>query len=250
MVKFCMAKDTNIAEIVATKTPCWACKAEAEANAHFCPACGRVQPSLPTDHFRFFGLERKLNVNTAALEREFYRLSRKLHPDVYARASADEQQWSLEKSSQLNDSYRILKEPIVRTQYLLGLEGIKLEEQSSAATIAARESGTEKIQVVPPELLEEVFELNMQLQEMRAHKEMGESGPGIAHGLLAAKDRFEGMLNHSTEELKQLWDRWDAALSTEAETAKALAKEEMAGLLNRRSYVRNLVRDVNEALGN
>ena len=122
-------------------------------NAHFCPSCGKVQAAAPIDHFSFLGLQRKLNIDTAALEREFYRLSRKLHPDVYARAAGNEQQWSLEKSSQLNDAYRTLKDPIARTQYLLRLEGVQLEEQSSAATATARETGNDKKQVIPPELL-------------------------------------------------------------------------------------------------
>ena len=90
--------------------------------------------------FSFFGLPRKLELDEAVLEREFYTLSRKLHPDVYSRASAREQAWSLEKTSQLNDAYRTLKDPISRTEYLLTLEGIQLEEQSKIATEQARAS--------------------------------------------------------------------------------------------------------------
>ena len=78
--------------------------------------CSRREP---TDFFSFFGLPRRLQLDEAALEREFYALSRKLHPDVYSRASAREQAWSLEKTSQLNDAYRTLKDPISRTEYLL-----------------------------------------------------------------------------------------------------------------------------------
>src|SRR5512143_301498 len=140
---------------------CWSC-GDMRA-AHFCNSCGKLQPALPTDYFTFFGLPKKLNVDTAALEREFYKLSRKLHPDLYARSTGQEQVWSLEKSSQLNDAYRTLRDPISRTQYLLKLEGVQLEEQSKAATDKARQTGEEKKQVIPPELLEEVFELNMQL---------------------------------------------------------------------------------------
>src|SRR3954467_705293 len=92
---------------------CWSCGTM--RAVHFCNACGKVQPAAPVDYFSFFGLPRKLNIDTAALEREFYRLSRKLHPDVYAQALGKEQDWSLEKSSQLNDAYRTLRDPIART---------------------------------------------------------------------------------------------------------------------------------------
>src|SRR5438477_13003542 len=106
-----------------------------------------------TDYFSVFHLPRKLNLDASALERDFYRLSRELHPDRFARASKAEQEAALERSSQLNDAYRTLKDPITRTQYLLELEGVKLEEQSAAATTAARTSGEEKKQIVPPKLL-------------------------------------------------------------------------------------------------
>src|SRR5512135_1529821 len=125
---------------------CWSC-GDMRA-AHFCDSCGKLQPAVPTDYFTFFGLPRKLNLDTAALEREFYKLSRKLHPDLYARSAGPEQHWSLEKSSQLNDAYRTLRDPITRTEYLLKLEGVQLEEQSKSATDKARETGQEKKQVV------------------------------------------------------------------------------------------------------
>lgn len=251
-----MATETNIPMVNAVATEganlCWSCNSALAANAHFCPGCGKVQPAAPLDHFSFFGLDRKLNIDTSTLERDFYRLSRRLHPDVYARAGASEQQWSLDKSSQLNDAYRTLKDPIARTQYLLQLEGVKLEEQSSAATSAARESGTEKKQVIPPELLEEVFELNMHLQELRMNKETGEDDPNIVRELQAAKKNFEEKLNALGAELKQLWNEWDAVLGNvlarNFEVERASARDKLVDLLNRRSYIRNLVRDVNDAL--
>ena len=147
---------------------CWSCGTM--RAVHFCSACGKVQPPVPVDYFTFFALPRKLNLDTALLEREFYELSRKLHPDLCARADKREQEWSLEQSSLLNDAYRTLKDPIKRTEYLLRLEGVELEEQSKTATEKARTTGEIKKQVVPPDLLEEVFELNMQLEELRAQK--------------------------------------------------------------------------------
>src|SRR3954469_4398247 len=117
-------------------TSCWSC-GDMRA-AHFCSACGKVQPPAPVDYFSFFGLPRKLNIDVKQLEREFYALSRKLHPDLYARGDQKELTWSLEQSSMLNDAYRALKDEIKRTEYLLRLEGVELEEQSKAATEKAR----------------------------------------------------------------------------------------------------------------
>ena len=196
------------------------------------------------NYFEFFDLPRKLTLDVVALEKQFYTMSRRLHPDRFASKPVAEQEAALAQSSLLNDAYRTLKDPILRTQYLLKLEGVELEEQSKAATDAARATGAEKKQIVPPELLEEVFELNMQLQEMRAAKQMGEDEPELRRDLMTAKDAFDAKMVETQAELEGLWTVWDAS----DEAAKARAKDAMVALLNKRSYLRNLVRDVNEAL--
>ncbi len=230
---------------------CWSC-GDMRA-AHFCNACGHLQPPAPTDYFSFFGLPRKLNVDTGKLESDFYALSRKLHPDRYSLAVSNEREWSLEKTSQLNDAYRTLRDPISRTEYLLKLEGVHFEEQSKAATEAARTSGEVKKQAIPPDLLEEVFELNMQLEEARMNRKMGESDENLARDLRETKANLEAKYSGMMEELKRYWDEWDAVtdrvMAGEDSGAKRKeALDHMLDLLNRRTYVRNLVRDVNEVL--
>ena len=207
---------------------------------------------MSTDYFSVFDLPRYLHVDLAALERAFYAQSRKLHPDRFAARPQAEQDAALADSSRLNDAYRTLKDPILRTQYLLSLEGVELEEQSKSATEAARTSGTEKKQLIPPELLEEVFELNMQLMEMKSAKQMGEDDPQLRADLEAAKAGFDAKMAETHAELERLWTRWDAAIETGDgagdEAERSAAKDAMVALLNKRSYLRNLVRDVNAAL--
>ena len=226
---------------------CWFCRETLATRDQFCPHCGKVQPPQPVDYFSFFGLPRKLHIDADALQREFYRLSRKLHPDVHAQSTADEQQWAEEMSSQLNDAYRTLKDPIARTQYLLGLEGVQLEEQSRNATDAARVSGAEKKQVVPPDMLEEVFELNMQLEELSAEKKLGQADAEVVRELQSARARFAGRMDGLMSELRALWDEWDR-LGEHDSDARIRVRDRMVDVLNRRTYVKNLVRDVNEAL--
>ena len=215
---------------------------------HFCEACGKVQPAVPVDYFNFFGLPRKLNIDTTSLEKELYRLSRRLHPDVYARASQQEQEWSLEKTSRLNDAYRTLKDPVERTKYLLSLEGIQLEEQSKSATDAARASGTDKKQVVPPDLLEEVFELNMQLEELRASANFGAADPETIESIQKTQADLELKLAANDAELARLFERWDAVEDQPNNPERAQVRQQLVDVINRRSYIRNLVRDVKEAL--
>ena len=225
---------------------CWSCgtmRAE-----HFCSACGKVQPPVPVDYFTFFALPKKLNLDLPALEKEFYELSRRLHPDLFARADAREQQWSLEQSSLLNDAYRTLKDPVKRTEYLLRLEGVELEEQSKSATETARATGEMKKQVVPPDMLEEVFDLNMQLEELRAQKKMGEDDPALLEEIGRQKLEFEEKLEALSHELQGIWRKWDQAIDSNSEQERIKIRDQMVDLLNRRSYIRNLVRDVSEVL--
>lgn len=228
---------------------CWSC-GDMRA-AQFCLSCGKVQPPAPVNYFAFFGLPRKLNVNVAALEKEFYVLSRKLHPDLNASVGSQEQEWSLEQSSMLNDAYRTLRDPIKRTEYLLHLEGVELEEQSKSATERVRATGEIKKQIVPPDLLEEVFELNIQLEELRMQKKLGEDDPALIEEIGTQKLELEAKNEALLHELETQWKAWDAHIdhgqeSNSAERGQIITK--MVDVLNRRNYIRNLVRDVNAVL--
>lgn len=239
---------SGISIVGAPTNVCWSC-GDMRA-AHFCQACGKVQPPLPVDYFSFFRLPRKLNVDLPSLEKEFYELSRRLHPDLSARFDKREQEWSLEQTSKLNDAYRTLKDPIKRTEYLLRLEGVELEEQSKTATEKARASGEAKRQVVPPDLLEEVFELNMQLEALRAGKKAGDRDDALAIELETHKSNLEKKHDELLDELKSYWSEWDGLDDDSSEDIRAGIRNKMLDALNRRNYIRNLVRDVNEALEN
>jgi len=241
----------NPAFVIDEKTgshQCWSC-GDMRAT-RFCSSCGKVQPPMPSDYFTFFGLPRKLNIDESGLQREFYALSRKLHPDVYAQASDREQDWSLETTSLLNDAFRTLKDPVARTEYLLKLEGINTEEQSKSASDHARASGEAKKQIVPPDLLEEVFELNMQLEEARMNRKMGEEDANLLRDLQNTKKTLEEKFQQLLDELKQHWDVWDALVTRGliGSTDRSTVLGSMMDVLNRRTYIRNLVRDVNEVL--
>jgi molecular chaperone HscB len=232
---------------------CWSCGTM--RALHFCEACGKVQPPAPVDYFAFFGLPRKLNIDIAALDKDFYELSRKLHPDLNARAGSEEQQWSLQQTSMLNDAHRTLKDPIKRTQYLLKLEGVELEEQSKSATEQARATGQAKKQIVPPDLLEEVFELNMKLEERRGMKKAGEDDPALIEEVGRQKLELEEKQESLLRELKERWKMWDGMIQREhngqpvSEEERRQERNKMVDVLNRHNYIRNLVRDVSAALG-
>jgi molecular chaperone HscB len=217
---------------------CWSCSIGRSESTLFCPHCSKIQPPPGGDYFQVFSLPRGFQLDLPALEQEFHRLSRKVHPDRFARAGENEQQWSLADTALLNDAYRTLKDPLFRTEYLLKLEGAELGEEFSGKD---RKDPSR----VPADLLEEVFELNMQLEEMRMARKMGEQDPSLVADLEAAKRKFDGLLEAVDNDLRTQWQVWDAGDGA----ARQIAQQTMVALIDRRRYLSNLVRDVNEVLG-
>ena len=175
----------------------------------------------------------------SALEAKFLQLSWKLHPDNFVNASETERELSLKRSSELNDAYRTLRDPVARVEYLLAIEG-------------ARKEGEQK-QQAPPELLEEVFELNESLDEMREAKSAGDDLAALRVRLSAAEKTFQAKLAEVDTELVQAAERWDAAVDAESAGAQNRSerdaiKKQLNELLNRRSYIRNLVINVQKEL--
>jgi molecular chaperone HscB len=229
----------------AVPVACWSCSVARNDSTLFCPHCSKIQPPPGGDYFQVFGLERGFQVDLPALEHEFHRLSRKVHPDRFARAGENERQWSLADTALLNDAYRTLKDPLHRTEYLLKLEGAEIGEEHARKHAGEARKGQADPSRVPVDLLEEVFELNMQLEEMRMARKMGEEDPSLHADLEQAKRKFEGLLASVDQDLRIQWQAWDAG----DEAARTAAQKTMVALLDRRRYLSNLVRDVTETLG-
>src|SRR6266436_9156788 len=191
--------------------------------------------SLKSDHFSLFALPRKLWIEMSTLEKKFLELSWKLHPDKFVNASAEEQELSLRRSSELNDAYRVLRDPIARVEYLLGLEGMRKEGEHK--------------QQAPPELLEEVFDLNESLDELREAKASGGDLAALESRLESAEKNFQEKLGAVDAQLQETAQQWDAAIDTNAsDTDRKGILVRLNELLNRRSYIRNLVTNVQKEL--
>jgi len=217
---------------------CWSCSIGHNDSTLFCPHCSKIQPPPGGDYFSVFSLEPQLNLDLPALEQEFHRLSRRLHPDRFARAEDIEKQWSLADTALLNDAYRTFKDPLRRTEYLLKLEGAEIGEEFSGKD---RKDPSR----VPADLLEEVFDLNLQLEEMRMARNMGESDPALEASLTEAKKKFDGLVEAVDLDLRTEWKLWDEG----DEAARSASEKRMVAMIDRRRYLSNLVRDVTEILG-
>src|SRR5215212_4830064 len=176
---------------------CRNCGAGAPVDEHFCPECSRILAlGRHGDYFSFVGLPRKLLIDAPDLERRFRELSRKFHPDYFYNASPAERLASLERSSYLNDAYRALKNPVSRIEHLLAIEGLPP---------AKSEAGTAK---VPPALLEEVFALNEELDEIRELRESGGDPAKLRARLDAARQPIDRKRDGHEAQLRELSTTW------------------------------------------
>jgi molecular chaperone HscB len=214
---------------------CWNCH-ERALGTHFCPSCGKLlQLPQGVDYFALFDMPRKLWIEMDGLEKKFLQLSWKLHPDNFVNATERERELSLEKSSQLNDAYRVLRDPVSRVEYLLGIEGMRKEGEHK--------------QQAPPELLEEVFELNESLDELRETKSSGGDLAALKARLEAAEKNFQEKLGEVDGQLQSTAKEWDAGADAGVDgAARKKIMSRLNELLNRRSYIRNLVTNVRKEL--
>lgn len=173
-----------------------------------------VRASGLMQYYEALGLKPSLSLDAEDLKNRFYERSRQWHPDRFSRASSAEQEKALDMTAMLNDAFRTLRDPVARAEYFL------------------KESGLELGKAAPPELLEEVFELNMALEDLKGGDE------SVRPQLLEARDRFQGMLAGSDAGLVKLF----------AQETGAAMLDQVRAELNRRRYIANLVREVEKAL--
>ena len=171
--------------------------------------------------YEALGLDPKLALDAEDLKKRFYERSREWHPDKFSRRSPEEQKKALDMTAVLNDAFRTLRDPITRAEYFL------------------EERGLGPSKTPPPELLEEVFELNMALEELRDGDASGLSS--LRPSLEDAQKRFHDMRSEIDKSLADLFAKHDA--NTDAATLG-----EIRAALDRRRYVSNLLRDVGKAL--
>lgn len=225
-----------------TVQTCRTCGGGAPVDVHFCPQCTKILTlGRQGDYFAFLGVPRRLTFDAAALEQRFRALSRQFHPDFFYNATPAERRASLERSSYLNDAYRTLKQPVTRVAYLLELEG--------ALTAADRgDPGASKH--VPPDLLEEVFALNEELDEVRGLRDSGAAAAEWQARLEQAAIPIENKRLEHERQLEELSARWDVV--AERDSADADRRDVLQALRDRvleRNYIINLLETIDRERG-
>jgi molecular chaperone HscB len=158
---------------------CWSCERNVSGETAagqtpaLCPQCGAIQPpDAAADLFAVLGLPRRFALDLPAAEAAFKNLSRQLHPDRFAKADPRARRASLQRTVQLNEAWRTLRDPVSRAEYLLRLSGylIGAEEGASRPAGAGEAQGQTAGRVriaAPQELLMEILEMREALGEAR-----------------------------------------------------------------------------------
>jgi len=185
-----------------------------------------------TDYFEVFGLPRKLRIDPEALQRSFYELSRRHHPDFHQGAGAEAQARALEASALVNRAYRALRDPLTRVEYLIALEeGREPREETTAKA------------KVPTDLLAEMLEVQEALEEAKA----SEVTEAAAARLRAERERLQERYQAEADALLASASEWDAAIDAGGERRGLL--ERFKQRLAVRAYLRTVIDDLTQAIG-
>ena len=210
-------------------------------DVHFCPQCSKLLTlGRHGDYFAFLGLPRKLHISGEDLDERFRALSRQFHPDFFFNAGAAERRASLERSSYLNDAYRTLRDPVRRIEYLLQLEMPGDAEERSLAGPTAK---------VPAALLEEVFALNEELDEIRGLRAAGAPADRWKARLERAREPIVARSAAYETQVEEASARWDVLVDAGASGGER--RDVLAALHERmleRTYISNLLDGIEREL--
>lgn len=219
--------------------PCWNCQSDNVAFYN-CGSCTSIQQFLhDTDYFTLFDIGYKLSVDPELLEKQYYELSRRFHPDYYQQRSKAEQDISLENTAFLNTAYQILQAPLKKTAYLLRLIEGEGEDQEPAQA--------------PEALFEDIFEIQETLEDLRALDQSDEIRRAeLEKTLRAASERMAQFESEEKERLNALFVKWDTLETERCDNGFTEGQKElltpMKQILSHAAYLERILQNIKTAL--
>jgi molecular chaperone HscB len=133
---------------------CYNCNHKNNLKAYFCVQCKIVQPPLKLNHFARLNQKISFDIDLNQLEKSYLDLQKLLHPDLFSQKSKIEENFAFKHSLLINQAYNILINPLKRSEYLLSLHDVQVNNNHEKA--------------IQPDknLLAEIFELQMELEEL------------------------------------------------------------------------------------
>ena len=103
------------------------------------------------DYFELYEMPVSLQVDKKYVQKKYFELQKKYHPDFFTNESAEEQADVLEKSSMINKAYKTFQNDDETIKYVLQIKGLLEEEEKYE---------------LPPAFLAEMMEINEALMEV------------------------------------------------------------------------------------
>jgi molecular chaperone HscB len=170
------------------------------------------------DPFDTLGVPPGFDLDLEAVEKRHRELSRTLHPDRYAGRPAAERRQALGHAIEVNEAWRVLKDPVRRAEALLARLGVEVPEgQEPPAT---------------PELLMGMMELRESLSEARQNQDL-RSVAALARQVRDGEERV----------LAQITERFGQARAHNPDGAVLIAKDELMRLLGELRYHRRFLQE-------
>lgn len=116
---------------------CWICHKGNSLRALFCQHCGTIQPVRGVDHFARLGLERRIDIDLEALDRQYAAIKRTLDPERFLLRGLGERGHATKQLEALEEAYQTLRDPLKRGRYWLALHEKEVEESEAANPLVA-----------------------------------------------------------------------------------------------------------------
>lgn len=179
------------------------------------------------NYFQILGIPKKLSIDTTELEKIYHDLSKKNHPDFFLNQGEDKYLDALETSSQINQGYKTLKDPLARVHYILELDAPQL--------LAERDKS------VAPDLLMKVMEMQEKIEDY--HNADAFAKEGIVNELAEIKNDLNEDVNNILNDIDKEFNKYDEASEKNEDTIEVLMR--LKTLLHKRNYINTLIHTIN-----
>jgi Fe-S protein assembly co-chaperone HscB len=186
------------------------------------------------DFFLTLGVERTFGFDNAALERRFYDLQNQSHPDRFAGAAGGILESALDRSSDINEAYRSLRDPLRRTKHLLVLYGYSVEQSKN----------------VPMDLLELVMNVQEKVAELEFANDDAKSEIILSiDPLLDELGERRTLIDFESKKLKEEWDEMPSHTGSGEHLSdnEKIILQQLASKLASRAYITTLLDSLNAA---
>lgn len=170
------------------------------------------------NYFELFGLPSQFQLDGSLLSSQFRELQKRFHPDNFASASERDRLMAVQKASEINDAYQVLKSPLSRAEYLLAENGVDIRGEQQTMS--------------DPMFLMEQMELREELEDIPSSSEPEDalfdfdnkvSKMYKQHLKLVEQELNDGLWQQAAERLRKL--KFIAKLKNEIE----LVEEKLLG---------------------